>query len=234
MPGYPIELDLRGRLAVVVGLGPVGLRKAAGLVATGARVLGVDPRGPGAVEVEGVEVVAEGYRVEHLAGASLVFAAATPAVNASVVGDARRLGIWANSASDPASGDFTVPATWRDGPVLVTVSTSGASPALAASLRDRAAAALGSAASGLAALLLELRPEVLAAVADPEARRLALASAADPRWLELYTAEGAEAARAALRAMLGLAPRGGGDEPARALPGPDTPGISLPPGPMLH
>ena len=43
MPGYPIELDLAGRTALVVGLGAVGRRKAAGLVEAGARVVGVDP-----------------------------------------------------------------------------------------------------------------------------------------------------------------------------------------------
>ena len=208
MPGYPIELDFKGRLAVVVGLGPVGVRKAAGLVAAGARVVGIDPAGGGGIE--GVEVVAEEYRAGHLAGAILAFAAATPAVNSQVVLDAGRLGIWANSASDPASGDFSVPATWRDGPVLLTVSTSGASPALASSLRDRAALALGPSASGLAALLLELRPEVQASLADPGSRRAALASLADPRWLDLYAAEGVEAARRALRAGLGLGPGEGG------------------------
>ena len=36
MNGYPIELDLRGRKVVVVGLGAVGLRKIRGLVAAGA------------------------------------------------------------------------------------------------------------------------------------------------------------------------------------------------------
>ncbi len=202
MPGYPIELDLSGRLAVVVGLGPVGSRKAAGLVAGGARVLGVDPR-PG--PVAGIEVRAEVYQGGHLVGASLVFAAATPSVNAQVVADAKRLGIWVSSASDPASGDFGLPATWRDGPILVTVSTSGASPALARTLRDHAAAAVGPAAAGLAGLLLALRPEVLAAGLDPAARRLALAAVADAAWLELYDREGPEGARRALRRHFGLA-----------------------------
>ena len=40
---YPIELKLEGRTVVVVGLGPVGRRKAAALVAAGARVIGMDP-----------------------------------------------------------------------------------------------------------------------------------------------------------------------------------------------
>ncbi len=43
MSGYPIELKMEGRTAVVVGLGRVGRRKAAALVAAGARVIGVDP-----------------------------------------------------------------------------------------------------------------------------------------------------------------------------------------------
>ena len=88
------------------------------------------------------------------------FAAATAAVNRRVVADARRAGVWVCSASDPDAGDFTVPAVWRDGPLTLTVATAGASPALAAALRDRAAEALGPAAAGLAALLAELRPEV--------------------------------------------------------------------------
>ena len=43
MPGYPIELELRDRTVLVVGLGAVGRRKAAGLARAGARVIGVDP-----------------------------------------------------------------------------------------------------------------------------------------------------------------------------------------------
>jgi precorrin-2 dehydrogenase len=204
MPGYPIELDLTGRTALVVGLGAVGRRKAVGLVEAGGRVVGVDP---GPIEIPaGVELRAEPYRAEHLAGAILAFAAATAEVNRQVVADARRLGIWVTSASDPGSGDFTLPATWRDGPLTLTVSTSGASPSLASALRDRAARALGPSAGGLAAILAELRPEVLARVADPAARRRLLAEAADPRWLDLHDAEGAEATRRALRVALGLDP----------------------------
>jgi precorrin-2 dehydrogenase/sirohydrochlorin ferrochelatase len=201
MSGYPIELELRGKRALVVGWGPVGRRKVAGLVAAGARVIVVDPD-PAACVTDlpaGVEIRAESYRSEHLHGASLVFAAASAAVNRTVVADARRAGVWVGSASDPGEGDFTVPAVWREGPLTLTVSTSGASPALAAALRDRAARALGPAAAGLATLLAELRPEVLARLGHhPEARRRVLADWADPRWIDLWLAEGPEAVRRAL------------------------------------
>ena len=197
MPGYPIELDLRGRTVLVVGLGGVGRRKAAGLAAAGARVVGVDPAVAVPIAIP-IAIRAEVYRAEHLEGVSLAFAAATPAVNRQVVADARRLGIWVSSASDPGTGNFTVPAVWREGPLTLTVATAGASPALAVALRDRAVQALGPAAAGLAALLAELRRDVRARLAEPEARRRLLADWAEPRWLELWMNEGPAAARQAL------------------------------------
>jgi siroheme synthase-like protein len=205
MPSYPIELDLRGRTVLVVGLGAVGRRKAAGLVTAGARVIGVDPD-PAVesmttgVDVGMIEVRPEPYRAAHLKGVSLAFAAATAAVNRRVVADAQRRRIWVCSATDPGAGDFTVPAVWREGPLTLTVATGGASPALAVVLRDRAVQALGPAAAGLAALLAELRGAVRTrlAMATPAARRRLLARWADPCWLELWTRAGPEAVRQAL------------------------------------
>jgi siroheme synthase-like protein len=203
MPSYPIELDLRGRAVLVVGLGPVGRRKAGALAAVGARVIAVDPAPAGAGSDAGmgtgaIEVRSERYRAAHLKGVTLAFAAATPAVNRRVVADARRRKIWVCSASDPGAGDFTVPAVWREGPLTLTVATGGASPALAVALRDRAVRALGPAAAGLAGLLAELRGTVRARLAAPAARRRLLARWADPCWLELWTSAGPEAVRQAL------------------------------------
>ena len=202
MPGFPIELDLRGRSALVVGLGSVGQRKALGLIVAGARVVGVDPRPQEGDRLEGVEVYQEPYRAEHLSGMSLVFAAATPEVNERVVLDARTAGVWVNSSSDPADGDFAVPAIWREGGLMLTVSTSGASPALAAALRDRAREALGPDTAALVTILSELRPQVLARITDAEARRKLLSDWADPRWLDLWKSGGADAVRAELEGML--------------------------------
>lgn len=195
MPFYPIELDLNGRRVLVVGLGRVGRRKAAGLVDAGAKVLGVDPKGWDEGEAKGIEVRVEPYRAEHAQGMTLVFAAASVEVNRIVVADARDRGIWVNSASEPGVGDFQTPAVWRDGLLTLAVSTSGASPALAAGLRDRAVEALGPSAAGLVALVAELRPVVLARLTDPARRRQLLADWASPRWLDLWTASGPEAVR---------------------------------------
>jgi precorrin-2 dehydrogenase/sirohydrochlorin ferrochelatase len=195
MPGYPIELNLAGRPALVVGLGSVGRRRAIGLVQAGAGVIAVDPAANRAGLPEGIEVRAEPYQRAHLRRVALAFAAAPAAVNRRVVRDARRRGVWVNSASDPSTGDFSVPATWRDGMLTLTVSTTGASPALAMALRDRFAALVGPAAAGLTSLLADLRPIVRERVPDPKLRRRIMAEWADPRWLTLWTAKGQEAVR---------------------------------------
>jgi siroheme synthase-like protein len=203
MPGYLIEWNLEGRLALAVGLGGVGLRRVLGLLEAGARVLAIDPAAsrPGFEAPAGAEVIAGRYESRHLDGPerpALVLACATEEVNRAVVADARERGIPVGSATEPGSADFSVPAAWRSGGLLVGVSTTGASPALARVVRDQIAGHLGPAPGELAALLAELRPEVFRRVADPDARRRLLASWADPGWLEMVAGQGPEAARRAL------------------------------------
>lgn len=188
MPGYMIELDLTGKLAIVVGLGRVGRRRAAGLLEAGARVVGIDPAAP---DVAAVEVIADAYRREHLdRRPALVVAAATPEVNRRVVADARSLGLLVNSASEPASGDFRVSAAWRSGGLAVGVSTGGASPALARTIRDQIARAIGPEPGALALILARLRPMALERLTDPEARRRLMKHWGDRDWLDLLAREG--------------------------------------------
>ena len=214
MPGYPIELDLTGRTALVVGFGAVGRRKVAGLLAAGARVRVVDPSAQAGEAPEGVELRAEAYRAEHLDGVVIAVAAGPPGVNRRVVDDAKAAGVWVASASEPGEGNFVLPAVWRSGGLTLTVSTSGASPALASALRDRAAGALGEAASGLASAFAGLRPDVLARLDDPGARRRVLADWGDPRWLALWADGGDRAVRDEVeRALAREEARGRGEGP---------------------
>src|SRR5262249_38259973 len=155
----PVVLDLTGRSVVVVGGGAVGSRKAAAAVAAGAVVRVIDPTS--AAEVAGVIHVPEPYRAEHLAGACLVFAAATAEVNARVVADAKARGIWVNSATDPEAGDFFLPAVVRVGGLTVAAHTGGAAPALARRIREKLAAEFDAAFGVWVALLAEVRAEVL-------------------------------------------------------------------------
>ncbi len=205
---YPIALDLVGRHTLVVGLGSVGRRRAEGLLAAGALVRALDPRPILTEIVPGLTLVRELFRPEHLHDAVLVVAAAPPEVNRAVVQAARAAGVWVNSASDPAEGDFLVPAVWRSGPVVLSVTTTGAGPTLARLLCDRAAAALGPEAAALAVLLAELRPQVLARIPDPAARRRLFRDWADPRWLDQLAASGVGLVRDAMLQALDQAARG--------------------------
>lgn len=145
MSGYPIVLDLRGRLTVVVGGGSVGRRKVTGLLAAGAavRLISRDPVPP-ACWNQPIELHLRPFHPADLDGAALAFAATgLAAVDQAVLAAARERGIPANLATDPASGDFTLPAILRRGDLLVAVATNGQAPALAKLVRDRIAAGLG-------------------------------------------------------------------------------------------
>lgn len=88
----------------------------------------------------------------------LVFTATgIPEVDGVVYADAEAAGVWANSADDVARCSFILPAVHRDGPVTVSVSTGGLSPALASWLRTRLAADCGDGLGLLAELLGEAR-----------------------------------------------------------------------------
>ncbi|MFO0849412.1 MAG: bifunctional precorrin-2 dehydrogenase/sirohydrochlorin ferrochelatase [Gemmataceae bacterium] len=214
-----ISLDLSARLVVIVGAGSVGRRKAVACSVAGAWVRMIDPRPrPDGFTPAGVEWVAEAYRPAHLEGAWLAFAAGPPEVNAAVVADATARRLWVCDAADPGRGGVVLPAVGHAGRVTVAVGTGGASPRLAARLRDEIVAGLDPAYPVWADLLAEVRPEVRAAVAAPAERRRVLADLADPRWLEAIRADGAEAVRARMRAGIGRVLGGSSASPSEGLP----------------
>jgi len=163
-PAYPVNLVLSGRRCVVVGGGSVAARKVDGLLAAGAEVVVVAPEVQTAVrDLAGVTVAEREYRPGDLEGAWLVVAATDdPEVNRRVHSDCEAARIWVNAVDDPPACSFTLPAVVRQGPVVVAVSTSGHSPALAAWIRGRVAEQLGPEVALLAEWLSEAREEMKA------------------------------------------------------------------------
>ncbi len=200
-PMLPVFLDMTGRLAVVVGGGPVGRRKAAALLAAGARVrlVCLEPR-PADETSPALDWLTGPYAAAHLDGAALVFAAGPPGVNAQVVADARARGVWANAASDPEAGDFFLPSVVRRGDFVVAVGTGGAAPALARAVRRRLEAEYDAAFGEWVGLLAEARDLARQRVTDAGKRRELLERLCAWGWLERLRREGAEAVRQALRA----------------------------------
>lgn len=133
---YPVFLDLTEVAVLVVGGGPVALRKATGLVKAGAIVTVIAPDMADGFEAVAHQIEKRPYRRGDIAGYKLVIAATNdPVVNALVASDAKSHGVWINSADDPDNCSFILPAVARRGLVTVAVSTGGASPALAQRLR---------------------------------------------------------------------------------------------------
>lgn len=204
-PPYLAALDLRGRRCLVAGGGSVARRKAEGLLAAGAVVRVVAPDVGEMPEGAGVERRAA--RLADLDGAALVVCATDdPAANAALAREARRRGVLVNVVDDPEAGTFSVPAVLRRGRVQVGVSTGGASPLLAARIRDELAARVGDEYGDLAGLLADLRaawePRAIAAGVPPAVRRAAWHSVLELPLLALLRAGDGDEARSRAAAVL--------------------------------
>lgn len=168
-------LDLRGRVVLVVGAGPIATRKVEGLVREGAVVRVVAPEVSTemtafvAGHAEVVTIERRPYAPADMAGVRLVITATNDtAVQQAVFDDGERLGVWVNAADDPDRCAFILPAVHRQGVVTIAVSTGGASPALAQWLRDRMRAALPEDLDALVSELTERRLAFKASGASTE------------------------------------------------------------------
>ncbi|MGB9886395.1 MAG: precorrin-2 dehydrogenase/sirohydrochlorin ferrochelatase family protein [Moorellales bacterium] len=173
---YPVCLDLNNRECLVVGGGKVAERKVLGLLDCGARVRVVGPD-----LTPGLRQLADAGRIEHhrgefdpaaLEGAALVIAATDrPELNARVAREAQARGMLVNVVDEPEQGNFLVPATLRQGPLTVSVSTSGLSPLLARRIRDHLASHVNPEYAELLLTVGRLRRWLRKQVADPRVRR---------------------------------------------------------------
>lgn len=139
---YPVMMNLENRLTVVIGGGSVAARKISDLFEAGAVVRVISPEFvPEIIEMNRmnphrIELVQREYIKGDLHGAVLVFSATDKRdVNSAVYAEAEGMGILVNAVDDPPNCSFYVPSFVRRGDLIFALSTSGASPAMAAKLR---------------------------------------------------------------------------------------------------
>ena len=171
MERLPAFLDVRGKRCVVVGGGEVALRKATLLVRAGARLHVVAPDLCAALktlcEQSGSLVCPIEFQPCCLGGATLVIAATDSLeVNTRVSEHAQTLGIPVNVVDQPELCTFIVPAIVDRSPILVAISSGGASPILARSIKGLIDSLLPARVDRLAALLRELRAAIKNKVPD--------------------------------------------------------------------
>ena len=140
MSFYPICLDLVERLCVVVGGGRVAERKVMGLRSCSAQVSVISPELTESLlqlHSDGsIQWINREYEPGDLQGAFLVIAATDDEeTQKQVYEEAASLNILLNVADVPQRCNFILPATMRQGDLVISVSTAGKSPAVARKLR---------------------------------------------------------------------------------------------------
>lgn len=140
MDYFPTFFDIRHRRALVVGGGQVAERKIQLLLRAGARVAVVAEQLTdnlnGRAAAGQLDAIGQAFHEDQLAGVALVIAATSDRdLNRAVAVASRTRGIPVNVVDDPKLSSFIVPAIIDRDPVMVAVSTGGASPVLARLMR---------------------------------------------------------------------------------------------------
>jgi precorrin-2 dehydrogenase / sirohydrochlorin ferrochelatase len=144
MAYYPIMVDLTGREVLVVGGGLVAGRKITTLIEYGAFVSVVarelSPELKNLVDSGKVKYLGGEFSLVFLKDKFLAFAATDDQeLNRRISLAAHAKGMLINAVDQPADCTFIVPSIIRRGDLIVSVSTSGKSPALAKRIREQLA-----------------------------------------------------------------------------------------------
>ena len=166
MSYYPVLIHLEGKKVIVVGGGIVAQRKIDTLVEYDADVHVVSreltPVLGKYLEQGTIKLLGHEFRDKHLNGAFMVIAATDdPLLNRQVSEKAREKGLLVNAVDQPSHCNFIVPSILRRGDLLIAVSTSGKSPALAKKVREELEERFGEEYESLLILLGHLRKEML-------------------------------------------------------------------------
>lgn len=173
---YPVNLDVTNKHCLVVGGGRVGERKVKSLLGCGAKVLVIAQdvsKHLEALASEGlIEVRLGHYQSSDLKGKFLVIGATDDEdTNQRISQDAESLGVLCNIADRPQACSFVVPATVRQGDLLIAVSTSNKSPAVATWIRQGLEREFGPEYAALLNLMGAVRKRLKAEAKRPEAHK---------------------------------------------------------------
>lgn len=162
---YPVFLDVQGKPVVVVGGGHVALQKIGNLVEAGAQVTLVSPdlipELKQYVDDGKVMHIKREYEDGDMEGYFLAFVATDDgAINKVVADEARSRRVWVNAVDDVPNCDFIMPGIVRQGELVIAISTSGLSPAIARKVREDIQEFLGEDDAALLDLAGEVRREL--------------------------------------------------------------------------
>lgn len=158
----PIGVDLNQKACLVVGAGGVATRKIVRLLDAGAAVTVVADKLDQTVnelhDSGKLTVKERSFSEFDLKGMSFVVAATdSPNLNKTIAQSATNMGIWCNTAENIDENSVIFPSLVRRDPVLISISSDGASPVLARVLSAQLDAFVPTSIGKLALLAKELR-----------------------------------------------------------------------------
>ena len=209
MKYYPAYLDLRDRPCLVIGGGAVAERKALSLLEAGAEVTIVSPAlTPKLHELSDsgkITYLQKQYEEQDLSGEFLVIAATDSAeVNTLVASACRKKHVLVNVAAPPEESSFIVPSVVERGDLLIAISTSGASPALAKKIRQDIEQRYGTEYEIFLEKLSAIRKRVLEEVPDESKRRQVFQAIVDSDVIDLIRQGKTHAAELRMAEIAGL------------------------------
>jgi len=186
---YPVSLDVAGRDCLVVGGGSVGARKALTLAKCRAQVSVVSLVFSEAFIThdhntihnncyanhiinrrDAIQCIKKPYDVRDLDSMFLVIGATdNMELNRQIAQDAKERQILCNIADFPEGSSFVLPSIVQRGDLVITVSTSGQSPALAKKLRKELELQFGEEYAKLLMLMGNIRKRLLGQNHSPDA-----------------------------------------------------------------
>ena len=200
MAKYPIYLELSDRRVVVIGAGPVAMRKAQALLETGARLVvvakDIDDKVPVRYKGADAELIKSKYSKDYLAGAVLVIAATNkPQLNKQIYKDCQQLEILCNIVDQPQLCDFFVPAVVKRGGLQIAVGTEGHCPAYAGHIRKKLEKIFTEKHGQFLTELETLRRRIINDVSEPSERKVLLGNLVDDKSFDFFIENGSDAWR---------------------------------------
>lgn len=205
---YPVHLDIKNRNCLIVGGGAVGTRKVITLLECGAKVSVVSPEPSQQLTKlasEGAITLAQrAYQSADLKDTFLVIGATDDEnLNQQISNDAAQANILCNIADRPEACNFILPSIVRRGDLVITISTSGKSPALAKQLRQKLETQFGQEYTEFLLLMGAIRKRLLSQAHEPEAHKDLFNNLIDSDLLQLMQSGKTEEINSLLYKILG-------------------------------
>ena len=170
---YPINLDVRNKQCTVIGGGNVASRKIKTLLECGAiiNVVSIDfnKKLQNLSNNKKINLSKKKYEETDIKDAFLVIGATNNNdLNTKISIDAKKNKTLCNIADCPQKSDFILPAFLQRGYLVLSISTSGASPAFAKKMREKFEIEFGKEYGTFLNLMMHIRKKLLAQKHSPE------------------------------------------------------------------